>query len=304
MKVLITGGSGFLGHSLSRQLKDKGHEVVSLSSKDADLTKSNSLEYLNSSEFDLIFHLAAHTQAGDWSQFHSGEEWCVNQQINTTVLSWWVKSQPQAKLISMGTSCSYEEASIHEEKNYLLGDPRKELYTYAMTKRMLFIGQKAINRQHGLDYLSFIPSTLYGPHYNTDKKQLHFIFDLIFKIINFKKSGEPIVLWGNGHQRRELVYVEDFVSIMIDLSISQKNDLINIGAGEDYSIREFAQIICDKLEVDSSKIIYDEEQYVGAKSKVLDTKKLNNLIPNFKQVPLKDGLDLTIEAIIKKSKLL
>ena len=119
-----------------------------------------------------------------------------------------------------------------------------------------------------------------------------------------KKSGEPIVLWGNGHQRRELVYVEDFVSIMIDLSISQKNDLINIGAGEDYSIREFAQIICDKLEVDSSKIIYDEEQYVGAKSKVLDTKKLNNLIPNFKQVPLKDGLDLTIEAIIKKSKLL
>ena len=184
-KSLITGATGFLGCSLLKKLNNIGHETIPLNSKNADLTNCSSLDQFNSLNLDYIFHLAAWTQAGDFCVYHPGEQWCINQQINTNVLNWWSKYQPQAKLISIGTSCSYEETSIHKEDNYLLGVPREELYTYAMTKRMLLIGQKALEKQFGLKYLTFIPSTLYGPYYNIKKKQLHFIFDIIRKIIAY-----------------------------------------------------------------------------------------------------------------------
>ena len=73
---------------------------------------------------------------------------------------------------------------------------------------------------------------------------MHFVFDLMCKILRGKLYGEPVSLWGDGHQKRELVYLDDFVTTAIHLANSQDNDLINIGAGEEHSIREFAKEIC------------------------------------------------------------
>ena len=148
-KSLITGASGFLGNTLLSKLNQLGHETIALDSKNADLTNSNALESYSSLKIDYIFHLAAWTQAGDFCVYHPGEQWNINQQINTTVLNWWSKKQPKAKLISIGTSCCYQESMIHKEENYLIGVPREELYTYAMTKRMLLVGQKALQNQFG-----------------------------------------------------------------------------------------------------------------------------------------------------------
>ncbi len=296
-KSLITGATGFLGNSLLKKLNNIGHETVPLNSKNADLTDSSSLDKFNSLNLNYIFHLATWTQAGDFCVYHPAEQWCINQQINTNVLNWWSKYQPQAKLISIGTSCSYEETSIHKEDNYLLGVPREELYTYAMTKRMLLIGQKALEKQFGLKYLTFIPSTLYGPYYNIKKKQLHFIFDIIRKIIAYKKDKEEIILWGDGTQKRELVFVEDFVNIMMILLDRVENDIVNIGAGSDYSISEFAQMVCDIIGVNYNNIKFNTSRYVGAKSKILDNSKLNNLVSDYSQIPIKKGLKLTIDWI-------
>ena len=104
MNVIITGGSGFIGRALSAKLKEITHNVITLSSRDANLLDSNSLDVYNNIKFDKIYHLASWTQAGDWCLYHSGDQWLLNQQINTTVLSWWKNFQSQAKLISIGTS--------------------------------------------------------------------------------------------------------------------------------------------------------------------------------------------------------
>ena len=95
---------------------------------------------------------------------------------------------------------------------------------------MLLIGAKEIEKQFNLKWLSFVPSTLYGPNYHTDNRQMHFIFDLIRKIILGKKNKNYVVrLWGNGNQKREIIHVKDFIHSMYSL-MSLNNQVINIGS--------------------------------------------------------------------------
>ena len=295
MNILVTGATGFLGTALCRALEARGHGVVRLGSRDADLTRYGSLERFSVASYDAIYHLAAWTQAGDFCLYHPGEQWIINQQINANVLTWWKERQPKAKLISMGTSCSYPPELELDEENYLEGRPIESLFTYGMTKRMLYVGLLALQKQFGLRYLHLVPSTLYGPGYHTDGRQMHFIFDLIRKILRGKLYGDSVVLWGDGHQRRELVYVDDFVNAAIGLADMEDNNLINIGAGEDHSIRDFASMICNEVTFDFGKIEFDTTRYVGARSKCLRVERLRKLLPGMQQTPLKEGIRRTVQ---------
>jgi GDP-L-fucose synthase len=294
MDILVTGASGFLGTALCARLTQLGHDVVRLSSRTCDLRKPDALLAFDDRRYDQIYHLAAWTQAGDFCLHHPGEQWIINQQINTNVLCWWQARQAQAKLIAMGTSCAYPIDRELSEENYLEGQPIESLFTYAMTKRMLYAGLKALAQQFGLHYLCLVPSTLYGPGYHTDGRQMHFIFDLIRKILVAKSGGPPPVLWGDGHQRRELVFVSDFVEAAIALAASAQDCLINVGAGAEFSIREFAQMICELSGYDFELIQFDRAKYVGAKSKCLSVAKLRRHLPDLELLPLRDGLARTI----------
>lgn len=294
MKVAVTGSSGFLGVPLCLALESAGHDVVRLNSKNCDLTVQGNLERAVDDPCELVVHLAAWTQAGDFCLRHPGEQWIINQQINTNVLAWWASHQRQAKLVFMGTSCAYAPGSLHRESEYMAGEPIDSLYTYAMTKRMLFQGARALEKQFGLRWLCTVPSTLYGPGYHTDGRQMHFIFDLIRKIIRGKEFGEPVVLWGDGHQRRELVHVDDYVRTLVLLIDRVDNELVNIGAGVDESIRGFAAAICAIVGYPAERIEYDTSRYVGATSKCLDVEKLRALCPEYTPRPLSEGLASTI----------
>lgn len=294
MKVLVTGATGFLGGALCARLEGQGYAITRLNAKNCDLTKSDSLHQLDGEKFGQIYHLAAWTQAGDFCLYHPGEQWLINQQIDAHVLGWWQMRQPQAKLICMGTSCAYDPACELVEENYLRGTPIESLFTYAMTKRMLYVGLLALKKQFGLKYLCLVPSTLYGPGYHTDGRQMHFIFDLIRKIIRGKAFGEPVVLWGDGHQRRELVFVQDFVTVAMRLATTVDNELINVGAGEEFSIRQFARLICEKVGYDFDAIRFDTARYVGARSKCLVVEKVRKYVPDLTLTPLDVGLEKTI----------
>lgn len=304
MKILITGSSGFLGGFLSKELQAKGHAVTSAHSKNCDLRQADSLSQFDGIQFDQIFHLAAWTQAGDFCLYHPGEQWIINQKINTNVLDWWHTRQPQAKLIAMGTSCSYDPALPLTEEFYMQGEPIESLFTYAMTKRMLLAGLKALSKQYGLQYLYLVPSTLYGPGYHTDGRQMHFIFDLIRKILRGKWYGEQVALWGDGEQKRELIHVRDFVGALLRLNETESNIHINIGSGKEHSIKEFASSICQAVDFPFAEIVFDTSKYVGARSKVLNVEKMHKALPNFTWTSLQDGLKETIDWFIAQREVL
>jgi GDP-L-fucose synthase len=293
MKSFVTGASGFLGRHLIPALERSGHQVTGVGSADCDLTLGVCLNAFRE-PYDQIWHLAAWTQAGDFCLRHPGEQWLINQRINTNVLDWWRLRQPQAKLIAMGTSCSYAPGFDLKEGNYLSGDPVPELYAYAMTKRMLLVGLRALAAQYGVQYLYLIPNTLFGPGYHTDGRQLHFIFDLIQKILRGKLFGEPVRLWGDGHQKRELVYVSDFVDAALQLVGRANNDIVNVGSGVEHSIRWYAEKICTLLDYDPSKITYDTSRYTGVRSKQLSIEKLRQVLPDFQTTPIDSALETTL----------
>lgn len=295
-KTLVTGSSGFLGHFLVKELIKKGVLVYEAHSKNCDLKNPDSLHQFNGQKFDCIFHLAAWTQAGDFCLKHMAEQWLINQKINTNAVDYWIQKQPQALFVAIGTSCAYDPTLPLIEENYFQGIPIDSLFTYAMTKRILLAGLLAASKQYGLNFLYLVPSTLYGPSYHTDGRQLHFIFDLMRKILNGINLGEKVVLWGDGEQKREVVHVEDFVKAMLLLiEKGEKNTLYNVGAGFEHSIKEFAHMICRIVGYDAKKIEYDLTKYVGARSKVLNIDKLQKALPDFTTCPLEKGLAETIE---------
>ncbi|MDX2187707.1 MAG: NAD-dependent epimerase/dehydratase family protein [Opitutaceae bacterium] len=295
MRIFITGGGGFLGRHLIAGLRAQGHEVVAPSSKECDLTRDGCFAPWHGQGFDRIWHLAAWTQAGDFCLRHPGEQWVKNQQMNTHVLNWWAADQPQAKLISIGTSCAYSPEHPLREEHYHDGRPIESLYTYAMTKRMMQVGLVSLQKQFGLRHLTLVPSTLYGPGYHTDGRQLHFIFDLIRKILRGRKYGDPVVLWGDGYQKRELIHVSDFVKAALKLSDIAENEIVNIGCGYEHTIRDFAHLICRHTGYEEERIAYDTSKYVGARSKCLEIAKLMSLVPSFLPTPLERGLPAVID---------
>jgi GDP-L-fucose synthase len=302
VKIFLTGGSGFLGKEVIKALIDLGYHVDCPSSKQCNLLEMNSLKKYSVLKYDHIYHLAAWTQAGDFCLKYPGEQWINNQLINTNIINWWRTTQSQAKFIFMGTSCAYSPDLELNENNYMAGEPIDSLYTYAMTKRMLYQGARSMEKQFNMRWLCTVPSTLYGPSYHLDGRQMHFIFDLIKKILRGKYLYEPVILWGDGYQRRELVHVKSFVNILIQLAEKVDNKLLNLGSGEDFSIREFVKVICDLVEYDSSLISYDINKYVGAKSKILAIEEIDNYIFQYKSklIPLKVGLKETIDWFVSE----
>jgi GDP-L-fucose synthase len=296
-RVFVTGGGGFLGRTVVPLFRSAGWEVDAPRSTECDLRRAEALGALRE-PYELILHLAAWTQAGDFCLHHPGEQWIINQQINTNLLAWWRDIQPQAKAVFIGTSCAYDPNLLLVEENYLHGDPIVSLYVYAMTKRMLEIGARAIRKQFGLEYMTLVPGTLCGPYYHEDGRQMHFIYDLARKILNAKKTGEPAALWGDGNQRREITAVSDFANAMLALVECDRawGELINLGAGQDHSIREFADAICEASSTPKHLVSYDATRYTGAKAKCLVIEKIRKFT-NWNPISYRECIKMVISAL-------
>jgi GDP-L-fucose synthase len=285
MRILVTGASGFVGKPLVKALKEEKHEVI-------EITSSNftSMWQLEKNSIEVIIHLAVKTAAGGYCQEHPGEQWIVNSSINADMLAYWAQYQQRAHMITFGSSCGYNKDVIKSEDNYLKGEVEEGYEVYGNIKRNLLVGLKALKKEFLMSYNYLIPSVLYGPNYELDDK--HFIFDLIRKIHTAKNGGEKVVLWGDGTQTRELIYIDNAVDIiMACVNNPEAPEIFNLSSGNENTLEEYARTICDIIGYDYNKIEWDTNAFVGAPNKKL----VNTHLQGYPFTPLRQGLENTIE---------
>jgi len=287
-RILITGGTGFVGKALVPALKTEYEVEV------ADSHNMKGKLFDCSREYDYIIHMAVKTAAGGYCQNHSGEQFLINTDINNAFFQGWKNCFPSAKVVTFGSSCGYDANVEKTESNYLKGEAEPGYEVYGNIKRHLLVGCQAMNKEYGMQFSYLIPSTLYGPNYELNDR--HFIFDLIRKIVDAKQNGSEVVLWGDGYQRRELIYIDDAVKI-IKQALTWNLQVCNLSSGQDYSIREYAQTICNIVGYDFNTIKFDTNQFVGSLSK----KMINTHLTDFQFTSLEEGLRKTIEYYVSRS---
>ena len=284
MNVLVTGATGFVGRHLIKRLKDENIDVFEITSLNFDNMWS-----LEKNSFDYIIHLAVKTAAGGYCQNHPGEQWIVNSSINVDMLAYWQQYQQRATMITFGSSCGYNKDVKKIEENYMTGEPETGYEVYGNIKRNLLVGLRALRTEFNMDFRYLIPSVFYGPLYDLDDK--HFIFDLIRKIVNAKNGDSEVVLWGDGTQTRELIYIDDAIDIILQSMSPKTPKMFNLSSGKSYKLREYAQTICDIVGYDYNLIKWDTKAFVGSKSKKL----VNTHLKGYKFTSLKKGLKKTIK---------
>ena len=240
MKILITGSTGFVGKHLIKTLKmghlnfEEDHEITEINS-----TNFSSMWSLEKNSYDVIIHLAVKTAAGGYCQQHPGEQWIINSSINTDMLAYWTQYQQRATMITFGSSCSYSNNEVKSEDNYLKGEVEKGYEVYGNVKRNLLIGLNALKSEFQMDSYYLIPSVFYGPEYDLEDK--HFIFDLIRKIVSAKNGGDEVVLWGDGSQERELIYIDDAIDIIIAcINNADAPKMLNLSSGKTHTLKEYS----------------------------------------------------------------
>jgi len=297
-KVLITGGTGYVGTNLTNRLRSYNADVLSFGSKTCNLENQNEVDtyFKKLDKFDYIFHLAAWTAPGTFCLYHSAEQYHKNTLIHVYLLDAWHRYQPQAKLIGIGPSCAYPgHLNELKEEDYWKGEPHESLHAYAMTRRMLYAGQLAYKKQYGLNSIHVIFATLYGPGDYFDDVKSHVVSALISRFCNAVcNNSDKVIVWGDGYQTRECIYIDDQIDSLLLSAEKYNGDLLNIGTGKSHTICEIAEIIADCCGY-RGEIVYDTTKFVGVRHKVLNIDKAKRELNWRPKVSLREGIQRTVD---------
>ncbi|MEN3341512.1 MAG: GDP-L-fucose synthase [Actinomycetota bacterium] len=293
MRVLVTGGGGFLGSRLVERLESGGDEVFVARRRDYDLTREGDTARLFAeARPDIVFHLAAEVGGIGANRANPGRYWYANLQMGVNLLE-QARLHETPKLVLAGTVCAYpkhtpvpfREASLWE------GYPEETNAPYGIAKKTLLVGAQAYRAQYGLNTIFLLPTNLYGPGDNFDPQTSHVIPALIRKMI---ESPEEVVLWGDGSPTREYLYVEDCVDALV-LAAERYDDAepVNLGTGVEISIRETAELVAELVGFDGA-IVWDDSMPNGQPRRSLDPSRARELFGFEARTPLRDGLAGTV----------
>jgi len=292
LKVLVTGGTGFLGKRLRLVMPG----WIYVGSSDCDLTNFGQVEdLLSQHQPDAIVHLAAYVGGIKRNVNEQIEFYEKNTLINTNVLM-CARKNSITRILSSLSTCAYPdfmESYPFNGNDIYRGPPPKTNFTYGYTKRCLHVHSVACYEQLNLDYTTFVPSNLYGPDDNFDPDSSHFIPSLIRKICG-TREGDTIEMWGTGNPLRQHLYVDDLANLipqMLDKHISSVP--LIVAPQENLSIRSVCNLAAKVLSVDRTFTFNGNLD--GQFRKDGSCSELLKVFPDFSFTPLEQGFKTTYD---------
>lgn len=280
-KIFVAGHKGMVGSAIVRNLEAKGYNnILTQSRQELDLLDQKSVKsYLKHEQPDYIFIAAAKVGGIQANNVYRADFIYQNLMIEANLIHGAHEANIQ-RLCFLGSSCIYPRdcpQPIKEE--YLLTGPLEQTNEpYAIAKITGIKLCESYNRQYNRQYISAMPTNLYGPNDNYDLNNSHVLPALIRKAHEAKKNNEPtLTVWGTGTPRREFLYVDDLAEACVFLmETGYDGPLLNVGTGEDVTIRELAETVKEIVGF-KGELVFDTSKPDGTPRKLLDVTKLKAL---------------------------
>ena len=301
-KIYVAGHRGLVGSAIYRELQSQGYKnIITRTREQLDLLDEREVsDFFKKEKPDYVFLTAAKVGGIMANKDYPADFIYQNLQIQNNIIHNAYLNKVK-KLLFLGSSCIYpKHCSQPIKEEYLLDgklEPTNEPYAVAKIAGIKMC--QSYNRQYGTDYISVMPTNLYGPNDNFDLETSHVLPALIRKFHEAKINNKPKVeVWGTGKAKREFLYVDDLADACIFLIKKYSGDEpINIGTGEDLSIKELTETVKDVVEY-KGKIDWDTSKPDGTPRKLLDVSRLHDM--GWKhETDLREGIKETYEWYLK-----
>ena len=298
-KILLTGGSGFLGSFVSEELVARGvkkDNIIIPRSRDLDLRRWEScLEAVEGA--DIVIHLAAKVGGIGYNLKFPGELFYDNAIMGIQLME-AARQAGVEKFVAVGTVCAYPKFTPvpFKEENLWDGYPEETNAPYGVAKKALLVQAEAYRKQYGFNAIYLIPVNLYGPGDHFDPEDAHVIPALILKFYDARKRGlDKVIAWGTGNPSREFLYVKDAArGIVMAAERYEKSGPVNLGSGEEIMIGELVYMIKELVGYEG-EVEWDTSRPDGQPRRKLDVSKAKEEFGFESEITLMEGLVETIE---------
>lgn len=297
-KIYVAGHRGMVGSAIVRKLNAEGYNnIVTRTSKELDLRRQDQVEdFFAQEKPDYVFMAAAKVGGIVANNTYPADFMYDNMMIEMNVIKNAHKNGVE-KLLLLGSSCIYPRMATQpiQEDSLLTGTLEKTNEAYALAKISGLKYCEYLNTQYGTDYISAMPTNLYGPNDNYHPENSHVLPALIRRFHEAKlNNDEEVVVWGTGKVLREFLYVDDLADASLHLMEHYSgNEPINIGTGKDLSIAELASLVKTVVGYEGD-IVYDTSKPDGTPRKLLDVSKLSDMGWSYK-TELEEGIKLAYQ---------
>jgi GDP-L-fucose synthase len=276
-QIVVTGGKGFLGTHLLKKLEEHGAtKVVPLALRDYDLRdRTQTQRMFDDLHPEVIIHLAAVVGGIGANQLHPGSFFYDNAIMGIQLIE-EARLHATQKFVQVGSICAYPKFTPvpFKEEDLWNGYPEETNAPYGLAKKMLLVQLQAYRQEYGFNGIYLLPVNLYGPGDNNDLVTSHVIPAMIRKFTEAKEQDlSTVALWGDGSPTREFLYVEDAAEgIVLATERYDKLEPINLGSGQEISIRDLANLI-QKLTGYRGTILWDTTEPNGQPRRLLDVSR-------------------------------
>jgi len=297
--ILVTGGAGFLGSEVVRQIESRGcQQIIVPRQREFDLTQETAISrLLEAGKPDIIIHLAAVVGGIGANQEHPGEFFYKNLLMGAQLIE-KARQFGVRKFVAIGSICAYPKLTPvpFREEDLWNGYPEETNAAYGLAKKMLLVQSQAYRQEYGLNSIYLLPVNLYGPGDNFDLQTSHVIPALIRKCLEARQRGErEIEVWGTGKVSREFLYVSDAAEgILLATEQYDKSEPVNLGVGQEIFIQDLVRLIA-RLTGFEGEVRWNASKPDGQPRRCLDTTRAQREFGFKAATPLEMGLRQTID---------